>query len=517
MNLFLVMVLAWFLPGATAIEADVVIRGATLYDGSSAPGQKGDLAIRGDRIVAVGSFETAGKPRIIDGAGLIVAPGFIDLHTHSDYPLEKPETRANLCYLTQGATTVVTGNCGSGPYEVGRFLKQLENGGIGSNVIHQVPHNDVRRAVMGNVDRLPTAEELKKMEALVDKGMKEGAWGLSTGLIYNPGAYARTEELIDLARIAARHNGFYASHIRDEGPLALEAIAEAIRIGQEAKLPVHISHLKSFGPKNWGRAADEIRLIEDARGKGQVVTADQYPYTASSTSLAADLIPPQFRSGTLSDFKARLSDPEQGPRMRAAIEQRINDLKAGKNLRIARCTFKPSWQGKDLQTIADQEKKSLVDLALYIELSGGAQIVNFSMSPEDVRLVMTQKFVATGSDGSSQVPNETVPHPRSYGTFPRKIGLYAIQDKIISVEHAIRSASGLPADILRLTDRGYLKPGYYADVVVFDPSTFRDKATFEKPHQFSTGVQYLFVNGKLAIDKGKFTGAKAGKALRHAS
>jgi N-acyl-D-aspartate/D-glutamate deacylase len=497
------------------IQADVVIRGGTLYDGTGQPGRQGDLALRGERIVAVGDFTIAGKPRIIDGKGLVVVPGFIDLHTHSDNPLTETATRANLCYLFQGVTTVVTGNCGSGPTDVAAYFKKLEAGGVGSNVIHQVPHNDVRRKIMGNANRLPTAEELKKMEALVDRGMREGAWSLSTGLIYNPGTYARTEELIALAKVAARHGGFYASHIRDEGTGALAAINEALTIGREAGLPVHISHLKASGRKVWGKAADEIALIDQARAKGQTVSADQYPYTASSTSLSATVVPPQFREGTQKDFLARLDDAEQGPRIRKAIEELIEGRQGGQSLRIARYTSKPAWQGKSLDAVAEQEKKSLLDIVLEIERHGGAQIVNFGMSEEDVRLITKQPFVATASDGSSQVPGDTVPHPRSYGCFARKIGRYAIEDKLITLEHAIRSASGLPADILKLPQRGYLKAGYFADVVMFDPEKFRDQATFDKPHQYATGVRYLFVNGKLAINEGKFTDRLAGRVLRH--
>jgi N-acyl-D-aspartate/D-glutamate deacylase len=498
-----------------ALAADFVIRGATLYDGSGQPGQSGDVGIRGDRIVAVGSFTVAGQPRVLDGKGLIVAPGFIDLHTHCDVPIIQPATRANLNYLMQGVTTVVTGNCGAGPTDVAGYFKKLQANGIGTNVIHQVPHNDVRRQVMGNANRPPTPEELKRMELLVDRAMKEGAWGLSTGLIYNPGTYAKTEEIITLAKVAARHGGFYASHIRNEGTGVLAAIEEALTIGREAKLPVHISHLKATGRKAWGKAAEEIALIAQTRSKGQEVTADQYPYTASSTSLSAILIPPQFREGSFKDFLARLDDAEQGPRLRQAIETNLDGRQGGQSIRIARYTARPAWQGKDLEAIATQAKKSLVDVILEIERHGGAQVVNFGMNEEDVRLIMKQPFVATASDGSSQVPSDTVPHPRSYGCFPRKIGHYAIEEKLISLEQAIRSASGLPADILKLPKRGYLKPGYFADVVVFDPNTFRDRASYDTPHQYATGVRYLFVNGKLVIREGKFKNVLGGKALRH--
>jgi N-acyl-D-aspartate/D-glutamate deacylase len=506
-------------PGADpAVQADVVIRGATLYDGSGRPGKAGDLAIRGDRIVAVGAFQVAGKPKIIDRTGLVAAPGFIDLHTHCDLgapSLTQKAGRTNLCYLMQGVTTVVTGNCGAGPTDVAGFFKNLETGKVGTNVIHLVPHNAVRNKVMGNVNQAPTAKELEAMKALVAKGMRDGAWGLSTGLIYNPGTYAKTDEIIALAEEASWEGGIYASHIRTEGTDVLAAIDEALTIGRKAKLPVHISHLKASGPKAWGLAADEVALIQKARANGEAVTADQYPYEASSTSLAATVVPARYREGSAKDFLARLDDAEQGPRLRKAIEQQIRDRNAGKALRIARFKPKPAWQGKTLEAIAAQEKKSLLDVVVEIERKGGAQIINFGMSREDVRLIMRQPFVATASDGSSQVAGNTVPHPRSYGCFPRKIGRFAFQDKQIAPEFALRSASGLPADILKLPERGYLKAGYFADVVVFDPKTYRDRATFEKPHQYATGVRYLFVNGVLVIDEGKFNGVLAGKVLRH--
>jgi N-acyl-D-amino-acid deacylase len=506
------------LPGEPAVEADVVLRGATLHDGSGAAGVVGDVAIRGERIVAVGHFAVAGQPRQLDAKGLIVAPGFIDLHTHSDYPLQRETTRANRCYLHQGVATVVTGNCGSGPVDTAKYFQILESGKIGTNVLHQVPHNDVRQRVMKNANRAPTADELRQMEALVDRAMRDGAWSLSTGLIYNPGTYAKTDELIALARVAARHGGFYASHIRDEGTGVLGAINEALTIGREAGLPVHISHLKASGRRAWGLAADEIALIDKARKSGQSVSADQYPYVASSTSLKATLIPTSFREGSEKEYVARLNDAEQLARLRPLLERGIQQHQGGQSIRIARYRPQPAWQGKDLAAVAGSEKKPVADIVLEIERHGGAQIVHFGMSEEDVRLFMRQPFVATASDGASMMPSaDTVPHPRSYGCFPRKIGRYAIEDKIIPLEHAIRSASGLPADILHLPQRGYLKPGYFADVVVFDPQTFRDTATFDKPHQYATGVRYLFVNGQLAIDNGKFTDVLAGKVLRHKS
>lgn len=497
---------------------DIVIRNVTIHDGSGKAGVKGDIAIAGEKIVAIGAFEIAGKPKMIDGTGLIAAPGFIDLHTHCDSGVvAKGDLRVNKCYLTQGCTLVVTGNCGSGPTDVKKYFETMDKNGVGTNVIHQVPHNSVRNKVMGNANRQPTSDELMKMEEIVAQQMQDGCWGLSTGLIYTPGTYAKTDEIIALAKIASKYNGFYASHIRNEGENHLDAIQETIRIGREAKLPVHISHIKCSGRASWGNSGKAIALIEQARKDGFVVTADQYPYVASSTSLAATVVPTRFRDGTEKEYLARLDDPERGPQIRKAIEAAMKSKQGGKEIQIARYRPNPKWQGKNIAQIAEEEKKDPTDIAMEIERKGGAQIVNFGMSEDDVRIYMKQPWVTTASDGGTQSPGDTVPHPRSYGTFPRKIGRYAIDDGVVTLEQAIRSASGLPADVLRLTDRGYLKAGYFADIVVFDPKTYRDTATYEKPHQYATGVRYLFVNGKLAIDDGKFLNVFAGKALRHPS
>lgn len=515
--LLLIAVLSLAGPSAVAAEPGYLLKGATLHDGTGQVGRKGDLLIREGRIAAIGEALTDRDAVVIDARGLIVAPGFIDLHTHSDNPLQEKATRDNLNYLTQGVTTVVTGNCGSGPVDVAAFFKKLEANGVGSNVIHLAPHNSIRRQAMGNVNRPPTAEELQKMEALVERAMRDGAYGMSTGLIYNPGTYSKTDELIALAKVVSKHGGFYASHIRNEGVNVLSATEEALTIGREARLPVHISHMKASGPKAWGLAADQIALVNKARKAGQVVTADQYPYTASSTSLSATVIPARYREGSAKDFLERLKDADQEKKIRQGISDSLEGRDGGSRIRIASYKPQPKWSGKSLAQIAKDENKELVDLVLEIERNGGAGIVNFGMKEEDVRLIMKQPFVATASDGSARVPDDdTVPHPRSYGTFPRKIAHYALKEKVITLEEAIRSCSGVPADVLRLPDRGYLKKGFVADVVVFDPTTLKDLATFENPHQYSEGVRYLFVNGKLAIREGKPTHELAGKVLKHA-
>ncbi len=511
--------LALLLAAAPApITADIVLKGGTVYDGSGQPGVIGDVAIKGDRIVDVGSFAIAGNPKVIDCSGLVVAPGFIDLHTHSDTgAIQARATRQNLSYLTQGVTTIVTGNCGSGPTDVAGFYAQIEKNGIGSNVAHLVPHNSVREKVTGNVNRVPTTDEMEKMKDIVDRGMRDGAWGLSTGLIYNPGTYAKIPEIIELAKVAARYGGIYASHIRHEEVGLLDAIQEAITIGKEAGLPAHISHIKCSSRRMWGKSADAIALIEAARAAGQVVTADQYPYTASSTSLRAMVVPTKYREGSTKDFRDRLADPELGPKIRAAIKHEVAERDDGKALRVCSCSSHPNYAGRDLASIAAQEGKSVVEIVVEIEKGGGAQMVSFGMSEEDVRIFMRRPWVATASDGTSKVPNADMPHPRSYGTFPRKVGRYSIEDQVLPLEQAIRSCSGLPADIIHLPERGYLKAAYFADVVVFDPKTFRDTATYDKPHQFAPGVKWLYVNGTAAIADGKPTSALAGRVLRHTS
>jgi N-acyl-D-aspartate/D-glutamate deacylase len=495
--------------------AEYVIRNATVYDGTGSPGVVASVVIRGDRIAAVGKADPGPGAVVIDGTGLVVCPGFIDLHTHCDAGVVGEKTRANANYVRQGVTTVVTGNCGSGPVDAAKYLGTIGEKGCGTNVAHQAPHNSIREQVMGNENRPPTAAELRKMESLVDKAMADGTWGLATGLIYNPGTYAKTEEIIALAKVAGKHGGHYASHIRNEGGGLLAAIEEAIRIGKEGGCPVHISHIKASGRAAHGLSARAVGLIEKARADGQAVTADQYPYVASSTSLRATLVPTRWREGSQKDFVARLDDPATGPRIKAEVAEALSERDNGKAIQIARYAKNPAWQGKRISDVAAAEGKRPIDVVLEIERNGGAGIVNFSMSEEDVRVHMQRPWVATASDGGTQTPGSSVPHPRSYGTFPRKVGVYAIEEKLIPLEQAIRSCSGLPADILRMTDRGYLKPGQAADVLVFDPKTYRDPATFDKPHQYATGVKWVFVNGRPAVADGNHDpSVLAGRPLR---
>ena len=494
------------------IDADILLQGGTVFDGTAGEGYGGDIAIDRERIVAIGKFQLGVIAQTIDCRGLYLAPGFIDLHNHSDRGVINGATRANTNFLTQGCTTIVTGNCGSGPTDVRKYFEQIDAAGVGTNVIHLLPHGSLRSSVFGSARRPPTADELLKMCQIAEKAMQDGAWGMSTGLIYVPGTYAETDELVEIAKVVARHGGIYASHIRDEGTGLLDAVREALEIGRRAELPIHVSHFKASGRQAWGSLRTAAKLIEEARVAGQQATADQYPYIASSTSLEATVIPTWAREGGQKALVGRLDDAELGPKLRKEIEGTL----AGRNkIVIASCARRPKWIGKSLAEIAASESRPEIEIVLEITRAGGASVVNFGMDEEEVRFAMQLPWVATASDGSAKIPDADRPHPRSFGTFSRKIGRYALAEKVVSLPHAVRSASGLPADILGLADRGYLQPGRVADIVVFDPQSYLDTATFDDPYQYSTGVRHVFVSGRPAIYAGTPTGALAGKALRH--
>ncbi len=509
------------------VDADVVLRGGTIIDGTGSAGTVGDVAILGDRIVAVGDVEGGRVARTIDCRGLIVAPGFIDLHNHSDFLRtttdlatgEEASTPAILadrlrpaaCYLTQGCTTIVTGNCGGGAVDVGKFYDALQANRPGVNVAHLLPHGALRNKVIGQTRRAPTPAELDKMRELARQAMQQGAWGMTTGLQYVPGSFAKTDELVAIATIIGEGGGIYASHMRNESDQLLDAVEETIQIGRQAKLPVHISHFKSSKIRNWGKVRVAAERIELARSEGLRVTVDQYPYIASSTTITAMLLPDEEREGGTAATVARVSDPEQLPRIRPLVQQALD---ARGKIMIASCPAHPEWVGKTIREVAAAEQREPIEVALDVIRSGNEQGVNFSMDERDVQFVMTLPWAATASDGSTKVDDGTRPHPRSFGTFSRRIGHYAIEQGVVKVEAAVRSCSGLPADILGLTDRGYVREGQTADLVVFDPATFRDHATFQSPFQVSTGARWVFVNGKAAIDDGNLVITDAGLPLR---
>jgi N-acyl-D-amino-acid deacylase len=502
------------LAAAAPVDADLLLCGGTLYDGSGAAPTVGDVAVRAGRIVAIGQIAPGKVGRTIDCRGLVVAPGLIDSHTHSDSTIGDPDVRPCLNYLLQGCTTMVTGNCG-GSRDVAKFLQDVDTNGAGTNIIHLIGHGTVRSAVLHGERRAPTADELERMKALVAEAMRNGAWGMSTGLIYAPGSYAQTDELIALAKVVSAHGGVYASHIRSESDQLLEAVAEAIRIGRESGAPVHISHFKSMQIPNWGRIHDAVALIEKARATGLKVTADQYPYTANSYSLHDAVLPArEIEWCPRSQITKRMAaEPQFAALARRVIAERLTRFE---KISIASSKNFPDYVGKSLAEIAAREKTGQVELVLKITAQESPQVVCHSMSEKDVRWAMTVPWVATASDGAArkQNPRERQ-HPRNFGTFARKIGYYALHEKVLSLPQAIRSATGLPADIFSIPERGYLRVGYHADLVVFDPATYRDQATFDEPQRYATGVRYVFLAGQAAVDNGKPSAKLYGRALRH--
>lgn len=498
-------------------QFDVLLLNGTLYDGTGGAPAKGDLGISEGKISAIGDLDDRQAGVRVDCDGLIICPGFIDLHNHSDGQIIAPLTRGNINFLLQGCTTVVTGNCGAGPVNAAAYFDKIDAAGAGTNVVHLLPQGSLREQVLGSVDRVATPAEVETMRELADQAMRDGVWGMSTGLIYVPGSYTQTDELSEIAKIVAKHGGLYASHIRDESQGLLGAIDEALKIGKASGARVHISHFKSSGKQAWGLIRQAAAQIEAARTAGQVVTADQYPYIASSTSLEAFMVPTWAREGGSKGLAKRLTDPEQTAKIREAVVEEMKERGPDAPIRIARYTLQPRWIGKSLQEIGELENRDPVDIVLEICRNGGAAAVSFGMNEDDVRFAMQLPWVATASDGRAYVPGADRPHPRSYGTFARKIGYYSIQHEVLPLTAAIRSASGLPADILGWTDRGYLKPGLIADIAVFNPREFRDVATFDDPHRYSVGVKYVYVNGEPVVFQGQPTGALPGRAIRYKS
>lgn len=492
---------------------ELLLTNGNVIDGSGAEPVVADVGISQGKIAAIGDLPE-NADMLIDCSGLIVCPGFIDLHTHSDTPILDPKTAGNVNYLLQGCTTIITGNCGMGPVDVGSYLAKIDAQKTGTHVGHLLPHGSLRDQMIGKQDRAVTADELEQMRGLARQAMEDGAFGMSTGLIYVPGMFASTEELIAIAKVVGQYQGIYVSHIRGEGSNLLSSLEELLQIGRQAALPVHVSHFKASGKKAWGSLHLGIKLLESARAAGQTVTADQYPYIASSTSLEATLLPDWARAGGRNELAKRLADETMKARIRSEVAATLGP---GGQIMIASCKSHRQWTGKTIEQIAASENREPVDIVLEIERQGGASVVNFSMSEEDVVLAMQLPWLATASDGGAKLPSADRPHPRSFGTFPRKIGRYAIEQKQLSLPLAIRSATGLPADILGLKDRGYLRPQLAADITVFDPRTFLDQATYEEPFQSPTGLRYVFVGGVPAVYQGQATGALAGSALRKAT
>ena len=503
-------------PRSPREDVDLLVRGGFVIDGTGTPGRIADVAVRGDRIVFIGDASRASltPKRTIDARGLVVAPGFIDAHTHTQGDLGSADAkqRANLAYLMQGVTTVVTNNDGGGDIDIGKTLGAWTKNGIGTNAALFVPQGSVRNAVLGMSDATPTSAQLDSMRAIVRRGMEHGAIGMSTGLYYAPGSYASTNEVIELAKIAAQYGGIYDTHLRDESSYTIGligAVNETIRIGREAKIPVHISHIKALGTDVWGQSDSVIALMRAARANGIEATACQYPYTASGSSVGASLLPRWAEVGGRDSLRARIADPATRARLTSEMERNLVRRGGASSLLIS-STRDTTILGKTLEQIATARRESPIDAALQIVQQGDASVASFNMNEKDIEKFMVQDFITTCSDGSAG-------HPRKYGTFPKLLHEYVFVKHVLTLPQAIRRSSATPATILRLRHRGVLAVGNYADVIAFDSATVRDRSTYQQPTLLAVGMKYVLVNGTLAIDRGNYTGALAGKALNRSA
>jgi N-acyl-D-amino-acid deacylase len=498
---------------------DVVIRNARIVDGTGNPWFKADVGVKDGRIARIGSIKADETDNSIDAKGQILAPGFIDVHTHveSIYNLPAAEN-----FIRMGVTSLVTGNCGGSTIDVAEFLGRMKETPLTVNLATLIAHGSVRRRVIGLEDRGPTPEELQQMEALVEKAMKDGAVGLSTGLIYVPGTYAKTDEIVALARVAARYGGLYATHMRNEGEKVAEAIKESIQIGEQAGLPVEISHFKISNKKLWGQSPMTIGLVRDARARGLMVTVDQYAYTASSTSLDSRL-PAWLRAGGLEESKKRLADEATRKRVIDEMKEGLkrNGFKDYSYAMVASYGPDKSFNGKSIAEITKQvhgksDVKSQIEQIITMFEAGGASMIYHGMSEDDVRRIMGEPFTMIASDSGVRQADESVPHPRGYGNNVRVLGHYVRELHVITLEDAVRKMTSLPAQTFGFRDRGMVREGFAADLVIFDDATVGDKATFADPHQFPTGISFVIVNGEVVFANGQMTGKRPGVALKGA-
>jgi N-acyl-D-amino-acid deacylase len=501
-----------------AQQYDVLILNAKIIDGTGNSWFYGDVGINDGKIAYVGKTNNVTAPKVINAKGLIVAPGFIDVHGHIENGIFENPSAGN--YIYDGVTTVITGNCGGSADDLENFFRRIDSMKASINVASLVGHNTVRRLAMGLNNRLASPDEQKKMEELVAQAMKGGAVGLSTGLIYLPGMYSNTAEVIGLAKSAAAYNGIYASHIRNEENGVKDAINEAINIGKAANIPVQISHFKVSGPANWGRSKETLPMIEAARNEGYDVTIDQYPYSASSTNLGIRL-PDWALAGGSDSLKMRISDPVMHKQIIKEMLEMQNTYKY-KNYGyayVSNHSADTTLNGKNISEInklkgRKSKMKYEAETILDMMMAGGAQMVYHSMNEDDVRHFMKYPFNMVGADGGVVVYGKGMPHPRAYGTNARVLAKYVREEKLVSLEEMVRRMSSLAAQKFQLKDRGLIKEGMAADIVVFDLDEVTDKATFEQPHQFSAGFHYVLVNGQLVIENGQHTGLRSGTTLK---
>jgi N-acyl-D-amino-acid deacylase len=498
---------------------DLVIKNGRIVDGTGSPWYRGDVAVRGDTIARIAARIDAPATRMIDAGGKAIAPGFIDIHTHARRGILEVPTADN--YIRQGVTTLMEGPDGGSPVPLRPFLDGVAAARITPNFASFVGQGSVRDQVMGPVDRKATPAELEKMRGLVQQGMEDGAFGLSSGLFYVPGAFTPTAEVIELARVAGGLGGIYISHMRDEASRVLDSVRETIEIGEKGGLPAQVTHHKIIGAKNWGKSADTLRLIDEARARGVDATLDQYPYTASATSVQAALLPPWALEGGRDSLLKRMGTPSTRSEIRAEIIRIIREERGGgdpQNVQLARCEWNQSLAGKRLGDVTkgrglEPTVENAADTVLWIIEQGGCQGIFHAISEEDVQRILKHPATMIGSDGEIPIFGQASPHPRSYGTFVRVLGRYVRELKVITLEAAIHKMSAFPAQRIGLNDRGVLREGLKADIAVFDPVTVRDHATFEQPHQYAEGVAVVVVNGQVVFEDGKMTSARPGKIL----
>ncbi|MFT5517595.1 MAG: N-acyl-D-amino-acid deacylase [Rhodothermales bacterium] len=499
---------------------DLLIVGGTVLDGTGSDGIRADIGLRGDRIAL---FEDVGTNlpearRVIDATGLVVAPGFVDLHTHLDPLFRLPEAES---HVRQGVTTALGGPDGGGPWPFGAYLDRADSMGTGINVAFLAGHNTIRREVMGLDNRAPTASELSLMRDMVATSMQEGAWGISTGLKYLPGAFSDVDEVISLSQVAAAGGGIYTSHLREEGLGLLDGVAEALDIGRRADIPVVLTHHKVVGQPMWGASSRTLAMVDSARASGTDAMIDQYPYTASYTGISI-LIPAWAMAGGDEALLGRMDDPSLADSILAGIAYNIVNDRGGNDLhrvQFALVEWDRSLEGKTLFDWAERlghppTPETGAWLVIEAVRRGGASCVFHAMEEADVRAIMRHPFTMIASDGRLVQPGEGHPHPRWYGTFPRVLGHYVRDEGVLTLPDAIRKMTGLPASRLGLVDRGEIRTGWFADLVVFDPDSVADRATFERPHQYPAGIPYVIVNGRVAMDGDVFRDERAGRVLR---
>lgn len=498
---------------------DLLLQGGRVVDGTGSPWYRADVAIRGDQIVRIAASITEPATRVIDVGARVIVPGFIDIHSHARRGIFEVPTAEN--DVRMGVTTVIEGPDGGSPVPLGPFLARLDSLPKSINIGTFIGQGSIRSAVIGEVNRRATAEEIERMRVLVEQGMRDGAFGLSSGLFYVPGTFTPTEEVIELAKVAGRLGGIYISHMRDEASRVVQSVEETIRIGEEGGLPTQATHHKVIGPANWGQSVETLRLVDEARARGVDATIDQYPYAASSTSVTAALLPAWAQEGGRDEILKRLRDPATRARIKTESARIIREERGGGDPRkvvIANCQWDTTLAGKNLADVArrrgmEPTVENAAAAALWITEQGGCQGIFHAISEEDVVRILRHPATMIATDGEIPIFGRGSPHPRSYGTFARVLGVYVRDQKVLTLEDAVRKMTSFPAQRLGLNDRGVLKPGMKADIAVFDPATVRDAATFERPHQYAEGFLVVIVNGQVVLENGRMTAARPGRVL----